>query len=191
MLVYKIQNLVNGKVYIGKTSLSTKRRLQIHFQKARGGSQTYFHRAVRKYGETNFFITPFATTQTDIDLLERVCIAQECPEYNMTVGGEGGNTSGSPNYKLGMKNRRKYYGASNPNFGKLGANSPNFGKRRGCTPAISEAKRKRVMASGMCFASIGDAERTLHIKWSYSSHRYPDRYYLVNPRAARDTEVSA
>lgn len=179
MIVYKLQNIVNGKSYIGKTTLSTNRRLQIHFQKARGGSQTHIHRAIRKYGEHNFSIVAFASTRIDLNLLETTCIAQELPEYNMTAGGEGGDTSNSPNYKRGMKRRRRYTGKNNPNYGKRGILSPKFGKKYGPKPNISIAKKVPVMANGRKFNSIGEAERTLHIKWYYSSRRFPKHYYTI------------
>ena len=38
----------------------------------------------------------------------------------MTEGGDGGDTSLSPNYQAGMKNRRPYSAENNPNYGKKG-----------------------------------------------------------------------
>lgn len=55
-IIYKIENLVNGKVYIGQTSKSFKRRIQSHLAKLRGNyhNNTHLQSSFRKYGEDNF-----------------------------------------------------------------------------------------------------------------------------------------
>lgn len=54
--IYKIENLVNGKVYIGQTIRDVDRRLQCHLVKLRGNyhNNNYFQNAFNKYGEGNF-----------------------------------------------------------------------------------------------------------------------------------------
>lgn len=64
------------------------------------------------------------TSDEDYDK-EREWIAKLNPKYNMTSGGEGGDTSSSPRWKEGMNRRRSYKGSGNPNFGKYRGNSPN------------------------------------------------------------------
>ena len=54
-LVYKITNRVNGKIYIGITAHSFKRRWQEHVNAALSVHDEYvFHKALRKYGENAF-----------------------------------------------------------------------------------------------------------------------------------------
>ena len=51
MIVYKVTNLINNKIYIGKTVQTLKRRISQHKHDAlKKDSQIKFHRAVRKYG---------------------------------------------------------------------------------------------------------------------------------------------
>ncbi len=54
--IYKIENLVNGKVYVGQTIRDVDRRLQCHLVKLRGNyhNNNYFQNAFNKYGEGNF-----------------------------------------------------------------------------------------------------------------------------------------
>lgn len=59
MYIYIAINKVNGKVYIGQTTKTVEERKQKHFQIARseikgGKVSTYFHDAIRKYGEGAF-----------------------------------------------------------------------------------------------------------------------------------------
>lgn len=98
MIVYLIRNLINGKVYVGKTSKSLKRRWQRHVWTAR--SRKLFnwplHNAIRKYGAEAFTIEPIceANTLTELNTLERFHIGQYCATdpkigYNRTTGGDG------------------------------------------------------------------------------------------------------
>ena len=91
--IYIIKNKVNNKVYIGQTKVSIKLRFQNHLSAARCGKDYTIGKAIRKYGEENFYI----------ELLEE-CLASELNEremywiafynstdnkcgYNMSLGG--------------------------------------------------------------------------------------------------------
>lgn len=51
-LIYKYTNLVNNKVYIGQTTEKIARRYYRHMNQL--DDNTYFHRAIKKYGIENF-----------------------------------------------------------------------------------------------------------------------------------------
>ena len=51
--IYKIQNLINGKIYIGQ-SVHIKARFNAHKSEARNGNTRPLYNAIRKYGVENF-----------------------------------------------------------------------------------------------------------------------------------------
>ena len=95
--IYKITNTKTGKVYIGKTTRSLNDRLQGHINSADRGDNFKLSRAIRKYGKENFIIEPIDFAETRDELNEKeVYYINEYKSletgYNMTIGGEGGNT---------------------------------------------------------------------------------------------------
>ena len=92
--IYKVTNLINNKIYIGKTN-NFHRRCRDHLS-ANGDS--YLYRAIRKYGKQNFkFEEIFITfTESDLSYFEKHFIVEFNTNissggigYNMTSGGEG------------------------------------------------------------------------------------------------------
>lgn len=99
-VIYCVTNTVNGKRYIGKTAKGLETRRQTHQFSANRGSNTVFHKAMRKYGYTSFewSVLHEATDDEDIDELEKLYIERMGTHYsdgdglgyNMTKGGDGG-----------------------------------------------------------------------------------------------------
>ena len=54
MIIYKITNVLNGKIYIGQTRKTLKERFQAHINRAERGDKGHLHPAMRKYGYDNF-----------------------------------------------------------------------------------------------------------------------------------------
>jgi group I intron endonuclease len=121
MYVYKIINKITSDIYIGKTTNPISVRFNRHCYLASLGSDTYLHRAIRKYGQDNFEVT-FLEEYENLELLnegEKCWINNLKPNYNMTIGGDGGDTSASESYKEYMKLRSKLItGELNPFYGK-------------------------------------------------------------------------
>ncbi|GEM_PF-5755904 len=97
MLVYIVRNRFNDKVYVGKhKGNNLQRRWKRHIRSAETGSQTHFHRAIRKYGADNFWaclLSNSASSIRELNEQERFYIAKyranDTPfGYNMTTGGE-------------------------------------------------------------------------------------------------------
>lgn len=67
--IYKYTNIINGKVYVGY-SCDPERRYREHISDANAGSNTPFHRAIRKYGMAGF---EFEIIMTGISTIDKMC----------------------------------------------------------------------------------------------------------------------
>lgn len=93
---YIISCLIDGKVYVGITSRSLKRRWNEHLYASRkGNSPMTVARAIGKHGPDNFRMESICSARTwaDICAVETVLISQydsRAPNgYNLREGGEG------------------------------------------------------------------------------------------------------
>ena len=117
MLIYKATNLENGKVYVGQTKRSLEVRKKQHLYDASSCRlNTYFHKAIRKYGVDKFTweIIAECSTRETLIRFEIKAIAyykeREAGVYNLTDGGEGLTgyvASAETRRKIGLKSRRK------------------------------------------------------------------------------------
>ena len=72
MWIYKITNNINNKVYIGQTSRDVKKCFQRHIQDAVSNRlDTYFARAIRKYGKEHFSYETIDTANSQIELNQK------------------------------------------------------------------------------------------------------------------------
>jgi group I intron endonuclease len=117
-MIYKITNKTTGDFYIGK-SVDPQLRFYKHLKNAFDyGNDTYLYRAMRKHGAHNFELSIIEECSIELDSdKEKEWIAKLNPKYNMTPGGDGGDTSKSPNYVEAIK-RRDQRGEKNGMFGK-------------------------------------------------------------------------
>lgn len=134
MIIYKVENKINGKIYIGKTIYSLKTRKPCHLSYARNGRNTYFHKALRKYGEENFewSILTETDSETKLNALEKFYIMVYRKMgilYNMTDGGEG-QSGCSPSEEIRKKYSELYKGKSISEETKKKISNGNKGKIR-------------------------------------------------------------
>lgn len=144
--VYKITNMVNGKIYVGKTSNVNERwnkHIKIAENKEKKAYQ-YLHKSINKYGKENFKIEVLENGLAEQDAFEREKFwIHELKSkdtnigMNLTNGGEG--VSG---LKWSENSKNKIRGENNHNFGKetsmevkaklstalSGENNPFYGK---------------------------------------------------------------
>lgn len=96
-IIYKITNLINKKVYIGKTCRNITTRWNEHWSCAFNKEDNiYLHNAMRKYGKNNFQIEQIdeADTIEKLNEKEQYYIAYYHSQnknkgYNLTNGGDG------------------------------------------------------------------------------------------------------
>ena len=99
MIIYKLTNKVNNKVYIGQTKQTLEARWNQHLVYMRKKKNTKISNALRKYGPENFILEILEETSDP-----KILNASECYwiayynaldskiGYNMTKGGTGGDT---------------------------------------------------------------------------------------------------
>lgn len=95
MIIYKITNKINGKIYVGQTIKTLKRRLQQHFANSKK-SNTYLCKAIRKHGKENFNIELLEECTSLKKLnkresywIKRLDSKNNIIGYNLTNGGDG------------------------------------------------------------------------------------------------------
>lgn len=96
--IYKITNLTNGKIYIGRSN-NCQRRWNEHVYEAKADFRPQYHyplsRAIRKYGIENFKMeilkecSPEEFFDLEIEFIEKLKATDKNIGYNTTKGGEG------------------------------------------------------------------------------------------------------
>lgn len=97
-LIYLVTNLINGKLYVGQTCRTWKRRWDLHCWKAENNKDgNYFANAIKKHGLENFFMEEITTVKgrAEANKLETFFIRwydtmDRTRGYNCTSGGDGG-----------------------------------------------------------------------------------------------------
>ena len=159
-IIYKITNKLNNDFYIGKTEKTLTQRLKNHRKAWKAKVQTHLYRAFSKYGYENFVTEIIEETDnTTLNLKEIEHISLLKPHYNMTKGGDGGNTTPIITEAWRDKLSKRSSGKNNPMYGKLGIDNPNFGKKYGRNPKISKANSNPCVCDGITFDAIGVAEK--------------------------------
>ncbi len=94
MIVYKITNTFNGKLYFGITKCSLSKRWNEHKSKARSG-KSHLNISIRKYGVSVFKIEKIYESsieseiyEIEIDLIKKYKTNNSLFGYNNSIGGE-------------------------------------------------------------------------------------------------------
>ena len=170
-LIYKITNLLDGKIYVGQTTQKLELRLKYH----KSSKHTFIGRAIRKHGWKNFKAEVIEECESQEQLNEREVfwIAKlNCKKpngYNLTDGGErnfkmvesvrkkislagmGRKLSAETKAKISASNKKNY--AENPDR-RLKISIANTGNQhsKGVVPSIETRKK------------ISDAKKNLSVE---------------------------
>jgi len=94
--IYKIINQINGKIYVGKTTLPIEKRLKRHFYLADKKVNRYLYDAINKYSKENFIIELIEECEYNLANEREIYYINLYKSnnkefgYNMTIGGDGG-----------------------------------------------------------------------------------------------------
>jgi group I intron endonuclease len=185
MLIYKVTNKLNGKIYIGKTKQTLSKRKARHYECAKHQSDTNFHSALRKYPKDVFLwqIEKECKDENELNEYEIYSINKYDTYkngYNMTEGGDGGRT-----YKKGdllyekIKNKLGKWKNGNPgatqnaiqkrieSFKKVnwpsGKSHGNYGKPRIDMLGKPPHNSKPVIIDTIEYTTTGEAAKALGI----------------------------
>ena len=100
MFIYKITNIINNKIYIGQVyNKSVQDRFVRHIKDANPHSRSIVDKAIAKYGKDNFIVEQIdeAASLEELNQKEKYWIkyynsTNRNIGYNLTDGGDGGNT---------------------------------------------------------------------------------------------------
>ena len=112
MIIYAIQNRINGKVYIGQTTCSLEKRIKNHMFSS--SCCIVIYNALKKYGIDAFNISTIDTAKNidELNKLEEKYIKEYnslSPNgYNLTTGGNNCKCSEETKRKIGEANKGKH-----------------------------------------------------------------------------------
>lgn len=179
MMIYKITCRINDKIYIGQTCETLQRRFKRHMGYQKDEYDTKFYRAVRKYGEENFYIEllDVADTQEELDEKELYWINKLDTVRNgyntkATKGKCGGDTlSNHPNKEIiSEKIRQSKLGDKNP-MRQMGGLKGNRNGMYGKFGELNPYSKKIVVLNQdgtlyKIYGSLSDARKELNISSS-------------------------
>lgn len=125
MYIYKIENTINNKVYIGQTINKPDYRWREHQRISKNTDNpdfSYIHSAIRKYGANNFTfeVIDKANTKEELDVKEKQYISSLntlAPNgYNISSGGQFSKIIPESSRKKISESKK---GPKNPNYGKV------------------------------------------------------------------------
>lgn len=154
MIIYKIQNLLNGKIYIGQTKRNLKIRMLEHIR-----HKTTLSDDIKKFGLENFDVQKidFCFNQLELDEKERYWInfynSIEPNGYNKCYGGlldsTGYKHTDISKKKMSISKSIMYLGKNNPFYGKKhnDETKSNWSQKRKELKHLTDEQKKNLKES--------------------------------------------
>ena len=202
--IYKITNLINGKIYIGQVyNKSIEARFIRHCDGASKTSKSYLAKAIHKYGKNNFKYEEIEECYSVKELNEReqFWIAHYNSTngdigYNLTPDGEGGNTylckSDKEMSVIRSKISEANKGKNNGNSNQLKVKSIITGEEHHFDTLGETANFFNIKSRGKLMAKASHSDNTLFRKeWLIAFEDDEYQNYAMPNEHSRGTKVKA
>lgn len=178
MIIYKIQNKINGKIYIGQTIKPLNQRISQH--KSNSKNKSVIGNAIKKYGWDNFD-AEIIDTATNIEELNRKEIywigyyKSLVPNgYNIEIGGKNAPNGEDIRRKIAIANKGRFLGEKSSKSKKVYKFSLD-GKFICEYGSVREASRKNNISNSQ-ISSVCRGEHFIAkgYRWSYDKNNLVD-----------------
>lgn len=180
MIIYRIKNNINNKIYIGQTVRDLETRLKEH----RRNKKCIMHRVFNKYGYENFTVDIIDTAETldelnnkEIYWINYYDSSNKDKGYNLCEG--GGNTKGyhhsEESKQLMSEHQKRKYGSDNHFYGMHHTDETrekmrqSWIDRKATGESLPQCKKVINLDTGEIFNSITDACNKYNLKNTHVS----------------------
>jgi group I intron endonuclease len=179
MIIYKIVNSINGKVYIGQTSRTIEQRWKEYRNDAKRRPTRPIENAISKYGIDNFTIEVIYTANSindlnskEIELIKFYNSTDRNMGYNIEIGGKNSPMSEETKIKLSNSHKGKKFTEEH----KDKIRKANTGKKK----SPEEVERMRQFHLGR--------KRSDEIRKKYSEARKGEKNYWYGKELPQKTK---
>jgi len=194
MVVYKITNKLNNKVYVGQTSRTMKERIKDH----KKSNNSLIGKDIRQFGIDNFSIEILEEVSTreeayrkEIEWIAK-CDCLIPKGYNQCKGGkatDGYKYSEEVRHQMSVSRKGKYVGENNPFYGKHHSEEQRkkWSEQRRGRKLTEEWKRKVGLASMRKVRNVDTGEVFNSIKEACEKYNLKDTHISRVCRGGRKT----
>ena len=164
MIIYKITNNINEKLYIGQTTVSVCKRWQRHCWASEYKKNMPISLAIAKYGKENFAIEILDTCNNQVELDEQEIYYAKlyntfCPNgYNLRAGSGPGSMSEETKRKISLANKGKK--RSEETRRKLSESHKGYKHKESTKQKLSDLNRGKIPPKQVREASIRSSQKS-------------------------------
>lgn len=189
MIIYKLTNLINNKVYIGLTTLSnSKMRYYRHKSNAKLGIDGFLYNAIRKYNIDNFKFEEIYCSFSKEDLMEKETFFIKFYKsnnkifgYNLNLGGNIASLSLESRKNLSEKIKLQFKTGRPILKSRLGISPKNKGIKGIIKRNISDETKSRISNA------LKNKKKTIQHKMNLAESKI--NYFKINTHVKAKTII--